>query len=67
MNFINSSIYRIKAKYKPRKPTVRPELKEQGIELSVRHLKQFFKFGHGRSAFKTKAVHDVSFDIKNDY
>ena len=42
----------------------RPELVEQGIELSVRHLKQFFKFGHGRSAFKTKAVHDVSFDIK---
>lgn len=64
MNFINSSIYRIKAKYKPRKPTYRPELEEQGIELSVRHLKQFFKFGHGRSAFKTKAVHDVSFDIK---
>lgn len=64
MNFINSSIYRIKAKYKPRKPTFRPELNEQGIELSVRHLKQFFKFGHGRSAFKTKAVHDVSFDIK---
>lgn len=64
MNFFNSSIYRIKAKYKPRKPTVRPELKEQEIELSVRHLKQFFKFGHGRSAFKTKAVHDVSFDIK---
>lgn len=64
MNFINSSIYRIKAKYKPRKPTFRPELDEQGIELSVRHLKQFFKFGHGRSAFKTKAVHDVSFVIK---
>ena len=64
MNIINSSIYRIKAKYKPRKPTYRPELNEQGIELSVRHLKQFFKFGHGRSAFKTKAVHDVSFDIK---
>ena len=64
MNIFNSSIYRIKAKYKPRKPTYRPELKEQGIELSVRHLKQFFKFGHGRSAFKTKAVHDVSFDIK---
>ena len=64
MNFFSSSIYRIKAKYKPRKVTVRPELKEQDIELSVRHLKQFFKFGHGRSAFKTKAVHDVSFDIK---
>ena len=47
-----------------RKVTYRPELVEQGIELSVRHLKQFFKFGHGANAFKTKAVHDVSFDIK---
>lgn len=47
-----------------RSVSYRPELVEQGIELSVRHLKQFFKFGHGRSAFKTKAVHDVSFDIK---
>ena len=43
--------------------TYRPELVEQGIELSVRHLKQFFKFGHGRNSFKTKAVHDISFDI----
>ena len=64
MNIFSSSLYRIKAKFKHRTPTVRPELQEQGIELSVRHLKQFFKFGHGRSAFKTKAVHDVSFDIK---
>ena len=64
MNFAMSLIYKIKAKYKHRTPTFRPELEEQGIELSVRHLKQFFKFGHGRSAFKTKAVHDVSFDIK---
>lgn len=46
------------------KVTYRPELVENNIELSVRHLKQFFKFGHGASAFKTKAVHDVSFDIK---
>lgn len=46
-----------------RKVSYRPELVEQNIELSVRHLKQFFKFGHGRSSFKTKAVHDVSFDI----
>ena len=47
-----------------RKVTYRPELVENGIELSVRHLKQFFKFGHGPNALKTKAVHDVSFDIK---
>ena len=47
-----------------RQVTYRPELVDQGIELSVRHLKQYFSFGHGRNAFKTKAVHDVSFDIK---
>ncbi len=56
-------IYRIQARFKPRKPSFRQELVDNGVELSVRHLKQFFKFGHGRSAFKTKAVHDVSFDI----
>ena len=44
--------------------TYLPELVENNIEVSVRHLKQFFKFGHGKSAFVTKAVHDVSFDIK---
>ena len=45
------------------KVSYRPELLDQGIELSVRHLKQHFKFGHGRNAFITKAVDDVSFDI----
>ncbi len=64
MNIFSSSLYRIKAKYKHRTPTFRQELVDNNIELSVRHLKQFFKFGHGPSAFKTKAVHDVSFDIK---
>ena len=44
--------------------TYLPELVDQNIELSVRHLKQYFKFGHGKNAFITKAVHDVSFDIK---
>ena len=47
-----------------RSVSYRPELVENNIELSVRHLKQFFKFGHGKNAFITKAVHDVSFDIK---
>ena len=47
-----------------RKVTYLPELVENNIELSVRHLKQYFKFGHGKNAFVTKAVHDVSFDIK---
>ena len=44
--------------------TYLPELVENNIELSVRHLKQFFKFGHGKGAFVTKAVHNISFDIK---
>ena len=47
-----------------RKVTYLPELVDNNIELSVRHLKQFFKFGHGKSKFITKAVHNVSFDIK---
>ena len=47
-----------------RKVTYLPELVDNNIELSVRHLKQFFKFGHGKNKFITKAVHDVSFDIK---
>ena len=58
--FIDST----KAKFKPRKVTFKQELIDNNIELSVRHLKQFFKFGHGASSLKTKAVHDVSFDIK---
>ena len=45
-----------------RKVTYLPELVDNNIELSVRHLKQFFKFGHGKGAFVTKAVHNVSFD-----
>ena len=61
---LKSIVYRVESRLKKRTPTFRQELVDQNIELSVRHLKQFFKFGHGRSAFKTKAVHDVSFDIK---
>lgn len=44
--------------------TYLPELEQNNIELSVRHLKQFFKFGHGKGAFVNKAVHNISFDIK---
>ena len=54
-------VYKMQAKFKKRTPTFRQELVDNDIELSVRHLKQYFKFGHGA---KTKAVHDVSFDIK---
>ena len=53
-----------KSRLKPRSVSYRQELVDNDIILSVRHLKQFFKFGHGKNAFKTKAVHDVSFDIK---
>ncbi len=34
------------------------------IILSVNHLKQYFFFGHGPNRYKLKAVHDVSFQIK---
>ena len=42
----------------------KPELREQGILLSVRHLKQFFFFGKGPSRQKLKAVSNVSFDLR---
>ena len=32
------------------------------VILSVRHLKQYFKFGKGEYKYN-KAVHDVSFDV----
>ncbi|MDY6429678.1 MAG: ATP-binding cassette domain-containing protein [Bacilli bacterium] len=41
------------------KLTYDPELVKNNIVLSVRHLKQFF----GSGPYKTKAVHDVSFDV----
>ena len=41
-----------------------PSLVDNNIELSVRGVKQHFKFGHGPKAFVTKAVDGVSFDIK---
>lgn len=47
-----------------RKVSYRPELVDNDIILSVRHLKQFFVFGHGHRKFKTKAVHNISFDVK---
>ena len=42
----------------------KPELREQGILLSVRHLKQFFFFGKGVNRQKLKAVSNVSFDLR---
>ncbi|MBO5528067.1 MAG: ATP-binding cassette domain-containing protein [Bacilli bacterium] len=40
--------------------TYDPELVKNDVIISVRHLKEYFKAGD----FKTKAVHDVSFDVK---
>ena len=42
----------------------KPELREQKIILSVRHLKQFFFFGKGINRQKLKAVSNISFDVK---
>ena len=44
----------------PKGVTVDPQLGKDRTILSVRHLKVFFQSGE----YKTKAVHDVSFDIK---
>lgn len=40
------------------------EYADNHIALSVNHLKQYFFFGSGPSRYKLKAVHDVSFQIK---
>ena len=50
-----NSYYNINSKVKQK-----PELREQGIILSVRHLKQFFFFGKGPKRQKLKAVSNVS-------
>lgn len=42
----------------------KPELRENGTILSVRHLKMFFKLGSWPDYVKLKAVHDISFDVK---
>ena len=40
------------------------EYVDNNIILSVNHLKQYFFFGSGPNRYKLKAVHDVSFQIK---
>lgn len=49
---------------KKSKVTRDQSLIDNQIILSVRHLKQFFTISGGSHPFKTKAVHDVSFDVK---
>lgn len=46
------------------KVTFRQDLVDNDVILSVRHLKQFFRTGIGVNKFVTKAVHDISFDVK---
>lgn len=53
------SYYKIDPKVKQK-----PELRKDGIILSVRHLKQFFFMGKGVNRQKLKAVSNVSFDIR---
>lgn len=40
------------------------EYAKDNVILSVNHLKQYFFFGKGINRFKLKAVHDVSFQVK---
>lgn len=54
-----NSQYKINPKVKQK-----PELREQKIILSVRHLKQYFFFGKGPGRQKSKAVSDISFDVR---
>lgn len=54
-----NSQYKIDPKVKQK-----PELREKGVILSVRHLKQFFFMGKGVNRQKLKAVSDISFDIR---
>ena len=41
----------------------KPELREQKVILSVRHLKHFFFLGKGPRKMKHKAVSNISFDV----
>ena len=41
----------------------KPELRDENVLLSVRHLKQYFTFGKGRNKSELKAVNNVSFDV----
>ena len=42
----------------------KPELRKQKVILRVKHLKQFFSFGKGPKKVHLKAVHGISFDVK---
>ncbi len=44
--------------------TYKPELAKNKTLLAVRHLRMFFKLGTWPNTVKLKAVHDISFDVK---
>lgn len=44
--------------------TYKPELPNEKTLLAVRHLRMFFKLGTWPNQVKLKAVHDISFDVK---
>ncbi len=44
--------------------TYKPELEKNKTLLAVRHLRMFFKLGAWPNTVKLKAVHDISFDVK---
>lgn len=56
--------YQMDVKFRHSRLKQKPELREQNIILSVRHLKMFFKLGGWPDYVKLKAVHDISFDVK---
>ncbi len=41
----------------------KPELRDENVLLSVKHLKQYFTIGKGRNKTDSKAVDDISFDV----
>ncbi len=49
---------------KKRSVKFKSEYVKNDVLLSVNHLKQYFFFGNGVKRSKLKAVHDISFDIK---
>jgi oligopeptide transport system ATP-binding protein len=53
----NDQVFKSKVKYKQ-------DLVDNHVLLSVRHLKMYFTLGSWPHKVKLKAVHDVSFDVK---
>ncbi len=61
-NMTNAKEFNTKYGLNPR-VTQKPELRDENVLLSVKHLMQYFTIGKGRSKAETKAVDDISFDV----